>query len=121
MMTNKELFIEYVEAAFDVLEPGDDVREFFSSFKSEPVAPSFTENGYPIFEWMRNNANTYNNIFTSKCIAEGLGCSSRSVSGAIRKLVSDGWVLKSDGKPATYSISEAGLAYTMDAPVSLDN
>ena len=41
-------------------------------------------------------------------IAEGLFISSRTVSGAIRKLVNDGFVEKNGKDPVVYTITEAG-------------
>ena len=50
--------------------------------------------------------------FLSKEIGEGLFTSSRSVSGAMRKLVADGYVDKSDDSPIVYSLTELGKKYS---------
>jgi predicted transcriptional regulator len=47
-------------------------------------------------------------MFKAKDIAEGLFISSRAVSGAIRKLVTDGYVEKVGQDPVIYSITEEG-------------
>ena len=50
----------------------------------------------------------------AKAIAEGMGVSSRSVSGAIRKLVNDGFVEKVSTDPVLYSITAKGIEVTID-------
>jgi Mn-dependent DtxR family transcriptional regulator len=47
-------------------------------------------------------------MWKSRDIAEGLFISSRSVSGAKRKLVTDGFVEKIGQDPAVYSLTENG-------------
>ena len=43
-----------------------------------------------------------------------MGVSSRSVSGAIRKLVNDGFVEKVSTDPVLYSITTKGIEVTID-------
>ena len=50
----------------------------------------------------------------AKDIAEGLGISSRTVSGSLRKLVTDGFVDKVSTNPTIYAISEKGKNYKID-------
>lgn len=79
--------------------------------KMETAAESgitFTENGRKIFDFMKENMDKYNNIFKAKDIAEGLFISGRSVSGSIRKLITDGVVLKEGKDPVVYSLSSFG-------------
>lgn len=47
-------------------------------------------------------------MWKAKDIAEGLFVSSRTVSGSIRKLVTDGFVEKVSQDPVIYSITEKG-------------
>lgn len=112
-MTNKEIFIKEVENTikdcpdFFSLE----ALEYFETLKNttEKVKAPFTENGAKALEYMQNNYDSCNNIFKAKDIAEGLFlASSRSVSGSLRKLVTDGYVIKIDGTPACYSLTETG-------------
>lgn len=47
-------------------------------------------------------------------IGESLGVGSRSVSGSMRKLVTDGYVEKSGSNPTVYKITNKGINYTFD-------
>ena len=60
------------------------------------------------------NYKKYNNILTSKIIGEGLFMGSRSVSGSIRKLISDGYVEKVGSNPVTYSLTNDGINYIIN-------
>ena len=53
---------------------------------------------------MQDNYNKYNNIFKAKDIGEGLGISSRSVTGSIRGLVNLGLITKEGKNPVMYSL-----------------
>lgn len=115
-MTNKEKFIKLVDTLFESNDIG--IREYydeityweeFKAGKSEKPKKAFTENGKKILEFMRKSKDEYENLFTAKMIGEGLFCSSKSVSGAMRKLVNDGYVSKIKGDASlTYSITELG-------------
>ena len=66
------------------------------------------ENGLKILQYMQQNNEKYNNIFSAKNIGEGLFLSSRSVSGSMRKLVTDEYVHKIGNNPVCYSLTEQG-------------
>lgn len=68
--------------------------------------PAFTEKGIVILKYLKENPDA---VLPAKKIAEELDLSSRTVSGAMKKLVTDGYVEKFDGEPKTYSITEAGI------------
>lgn len=119
-MTKKDAFIEivkkeifdrddiYVENYPDIFE---DAKSYFLTLVNtqEKEKPPFTENGKMILDFMIANLTEFNNLFKSKDIAERIGVSSRTVSGAIRKLVTDGYVEKMEGSPITYSLTEKGI------------
>lgn len=115
-MTKKEKFIEQVERAIN--KTGNDVTEWFDEdaldfwnglrASGESEKPKFTDNGKIILQFLRDNKGTYNNIFKAKDIGEGLGISSRTASGAMRKLVTDGYIEKVGTSPVVYSLTEAG-------------
>ena len=112
-MSNKEIFIETVEELFRTT-PYTLPAEAYSYLEylkcvEEKEKPLFTENGAKILRWMQENYTQYNNIMKSKEIGEGLFCSSRTVSGSIRKLVTDGYVSKINGSPICYSLTELGM------------
>lgn len=124
-MTNKEMFIQEIEELLtdrcktfgeDGLSEG--ARAYFEQFKATPEkekAP-FTENGAKVLIWMQENYESYNNILKAKEIGDGLFCSSRTVSGAMRKLITDGYVSKTEGTPTCYSLTELGMNVTVVIP-----
>ena len=119
-MTNKEMFIQEVEelirAEQDIFSEG--ARVYFEQLKATPEkekAP-FTENGAKVLIWMQENYESYNNILKAKEIGDGLFCSSRTVSGAMRKLITDGYVSKTEGTPTCYSLTELGMNVTVVIP-----
>ena len=123
-MTKREAFIQIVDDFFDkaVLAGVDDeydldaALEFFNDFKNNKVKNSgaMTENGKKLLSWMQENVDSMSNLFTSKEIAEGLFTSGRSVSGSMRKLVSDGYVEKIGNNPVQYALTEKGINYHFD-------
>ena len=88
-MTKKEEFINWVEeimkaAKTDWHEAPDNVQMYWEAFKG------------------KNDS------------AEGLFVSSRTVSGAMLKLVTDGYVEKVGQEPVVYAITEKGKNITID-------
>ena len=55
------------------------------------------------------------NLFKAKDIGEGLGISSRTASGAMRKLVTDGYVEKIGSDPVVYAITTKGIETDLSA------
>jgi predicted transcriptional regulator len=53
-------------------------------------------------------------MWKARDIAEGLFISSRAVSGAMRKLVTDGFVEKLGADPVVYTITEKGKNVTIN-------
>ena len=98
----------------DTDEPilSDDAAAYFIELKSGKASTGeMTESGLKIIAWMQNNCNMYSNIFSAKIIGEGLFMNSRAVSGAMRKLISDGYVSKTGSNPVSYSLTENGINY----------
>lgn len=119
-MTDKEAFINVVEKLLTPLETTDDPEleqafKYFEKLKSgKGVSAEITENGTKILSWMQNNWEQYNNIFSSKIIGEGIFASSRSVSGSMRKLISEGYVEKIGLNPSCYAITDKGKERQFD-------
>lgn len=113
-MSKKREFVDYVEKLLNYVESMDapkmseNAQRYWEAFKQyeEVEKPLFTENGKLILQYMKDNLDT--NLWKSKDIAEGLFISSRTVSGAIRKLVSDGFVDKVSQDPVIYTLTEKG-------------
>lgn len=107
-MSKKLDFINYIKDFINEDEMPDDVRTYWEAFKqtNEKEKPAFTENGKLILKFLQTN--TDRNMWQSKQIAEELMISSRSVSGSMRKLVTDGYVEALGDSPRVYSITEKG-------------
>ena len=113
-MTNKEYFIQDVENLVDQLsEKG---LEYFETLKkNKKETKQFTENGKKILKFMQEHYDEYNNIFTSKIIAEGLFTSARSISGSLTKLANDEYIEKiKTNENITYKIVKAGQEAQLD-------
>lgn len=101
-------FFEYVSDMVDSMP--DDIRATFEELKAtyEDEAknkPLFTESGLEILKYLKTQEQK---MMKAKDIASGLGTNSRKVSGAIRKLVSDGYVEKSGRNPVFYILTDQG-------------
>lgn len=120
-MTNKEIFIKKIEQLLndcpDFFGQGEEANqaiEYFKSLKKDKGhSKVITENGAKILEYMQQNWESRNNIFKATEIGEGLFMSGRSVSGSMRKLVADGYVLKEGKDPVCYSITEVGKSFEL--------
>ena len=117
-MTKKEKFINAIQNAFfnvvDINEIDPDIISYWEVFKSkeEKEKPLFTDNGKLILKYLQENKNI--DSWKAKDIAEGLFISSRTVSGAIRKLVTDGYVEKIGQEPVVYTLTEYGKTINID-------
>ena len=112
-MSKKQEFISYVKDLMDATSEypvlmSEDARLYWEAFcgTTEAEKPMFTDNGKLILKWMQEN--TSDPMLRAKDIAEGLFIGSRAVSGAMRKLVTDGFVEKVGQDPVIYSITEKG-------------
>ena len=111
-MSKKEAFIDYVTKIMDELaapEMSEEAQEYWDAlrFKEEKEKPMFTDNGKLILKYMQEHV-TDMPMGKAKDIGEGLFISSRAVSGAIRKLVTDGFVEKIGQDPVVYALTEKG-------------
>ena len=64
---------------------------------------------------MQENKETYNNLFKAKEVGEGMNITSRTASGAMRKLVTDGYVEKMGENPVVYSLTDKGMTIDLSA------
>jgi hypothetical protein len=112
-LTKREIFIKELSELIesfgtdinDVFSP--EALEYYNDFlKGKASTGGLTESGEKILNYMKENKSTYNNIFNAKTIGEGLFMPPRSVSGAMRKLISDGYAFKTPGNPVTYSLKD---------------
>ena len=115
-MTKKDEFIKYVEDLIDGnhYEMSENVRLYWEALKGkvEEDKPIFTDNGKLILQYLKDHQETP--MWKARDIAEGLFISSRAVSGAMRKLVSDGFVEKVGQDPVMYALTDAGRNIKID-------
>lgn len=112
-MTKCEVFLEYfdnllLKAGINFNELPTDVKDFYEilgTSSGESEKPAFTEIGVQILEFMQQS--TLKSC-KAKEIAEGTVLPSRKVSGAMRKLVNDGYVEKYGENPVNYMITTKG-------------
>ena len=109
-MTKKQEFIEFVKDYMDEMK-GDmpeNVSLYWEAFcgANDVEKPLFTDNGKLILQYLKDNLSTP--MWKARDVAEGLFISSRAVSGAMRKLVTDGFVEKVGQDPVVYAITEKG-------------
>ena len=80
---------------------------------SEKEKPPITESGLAILEYLQKcDSSSY---LKAKDIADGMGWTSRKVSGSIRKLTLDGFVDKNGKDPVIYALSEKGKEFDVEA------
>ena len=112
-MNKKQIFLDFIEklinanpdAAKDMPEEAKIYLEALKT-ENETDKPLFTDNGKLVLQYMKDNPEP--SILKARDIAEGLGISSRSISGSLRKLVNDGFVEKVGKDPVLYSITQLG-------------
>lgn len=119
-MTKKECFIHEMKAI--MIEPPEtvlstDALDFWNGLQvtGDSGKVKFTENGKLVLKYMQDNKDNYNNLFKAKDIGEGLGISSRTASGAMRKLVTDSFIEKIGDSPSVYSLTSIGIEVNVDA------
>ena len=123
-MTKKEYFINEVSNIIqnqtgqrmeEILSP--DAFDFWNGLQlaSKGDRPQFTENGKLVLQYMKDNKENYNNLFKAKDIGAGLSISSRTASGAMRKLVTDGYSEKVGQDPVVYSLTQKGIEVDLKA------
>ena len=118
-MTKREAFLNIIgNKVFNNDTYADEYSEIWDVAKTYYLAmletgdgdkPAFTDNGRKILQFMQESKDTFNNLFKAKDIGEQLSISSRTVSGGMRKLVTDGYVEKIGTNPVIYAITEKGV------------
>lgn len=112
-MSKKDEFINWVTALIDnqkeEIVASNEALEYWEALKvkSDKEKPMFTDNGKLVMEYLQTLP-TDTQPMKSRDIAESMCISSRTVSGTMRKLVSDGFVEKIGADPVLYKITEKG-------------
>lgn len=113
-MTNREIFINYVEPMMD--QAPEEAVKYFETIKNkkEKEAPEITELGYRILAAMQTDPECE---FTAKMLGEavsaiaGFEVTGRTASGGTRKLITKGYITKVEGStPPAYVLTELGAA-----------
>lgn len=111
-MSKQQEFIKWVEKLISGQEepcpPSQDAATYWEALKSSDTVaekPEFTDNGKAILQYLQSVPAT---MYKARDIAEGMFIASKSVSGALRKLVTDGYVEKVGKDPVVYMITEKG-------------
>jgi len=110
-MTKQEQFLEFwnylIESAVPGVEVPADVQAYIDALKNtgSTEKPMFTDNGKAILSYLQSAPVA---MYKARDIAENMGITSKGVSGAMRKLVTDGYVEKVGKDPVVYMITEKG-------------
>ena len=105
-MTMKE-FLNEVNNHREILS-NDAIAFLDELLEQNSIENLLTEVGKKILISMAEKSEAYLNVFSAKQLGELLFMSARSVSGAMRKLVTEGYVIKSGTNPVTYSLTSEG-------------
>ncbi len=110
-MSKQQEFLEFWnylvhEMNGDIEVPGN-VQAYIDAISENKNVdkPAFTENGKNILKWLQSAPTM---MYKARDIAEGMMIGSKAVSGAMRKLVTDGYVEKVGNSPVVYTITEKG-------------
>ena len=112
-MSKKSEFINYVRAlraaASDEILISEGAQTYWNALcgGSTDDKPVFTDNGKLIMKYLQELPDDAP-MMKAKDIAEAMGISSRTVSGSMRKLVTDGFVEKVGQDPVMYSLTDSG-------------
>lgn len=80
-----------------------------------PAKKEITENGIKIIKTMQKYIEPYLNIYSAKQLGELLFMSPRSISGSMRKLITDGYVKKDKtSNGVSYSLTHEGQELQFD-------
>lgn len=115
----KQEFLDFLnalmEAAPDVAEKlmTDNVRTYINVLNEvKEEKPVVTENGLKILTYLHENPDV--RTWKAKDLADKMGIASRGVSGALRKLVNDGYCEKISTDPVVYAITEKGINFNFE-------
>lgn len=111
MNENVKAFIELINLSNIQMNEKEEkgfelIVECFSKEIDNTKKEQVTEKGFVILNFLSSQED--NKMFTCKEMSEEIDISSRQVAGAIRKLVTDGFVEKIGQNPIKYMITEKG-------------
>lgn len=114
-MTKQQEFLEFWKTLVDKpgVEVPPNVQAYIDALSNthEVDKPLFTDSGKTILQYLQSVPMA---MYKARDIAEGMGITSKGVSGSIRKLVTDGYVEKVGKDPVVYMITEKGKNVVFD-------
>lgn len=114
-MTMQE-FLKEIDSNRNVLS--ESAIEFLNELlEKNSTANILTETGKKILVSMYVNKEAHLNTFSSKQLGELLFMSARSISGSMRKLVTEQYVEKTGTNPVTYKITKNGEALAKELQI----
>ena len=117
-------FLEFFDAMATELNADvpAEVQEFYdilqASVKNFAEKPAFTETGLQILEYLQKCGIK---SMKAKEIADGMLQPSKKISGAMRKLCSDGYVEKFGQNPVIYALTEKGKTIDLTTIIKENN
>lgn len=110
-MLSRDKFIAEIDALIADLPEAlsESSKKFWEEFKATPLPTDLTENGLKILRHMEKYIVESNNSYTASSIGVGLGTTGKSVSGSMKKLINNGFVIKTNLHPVTYAITKRGV------------
>lgn len=113
--TNKQVFISEIDnfmSSFDNINP--QAIAYWNELKKTIDKPmSLTDTGKVIIAFLQNCGDS-DKAFRAKDIGEELFISSRTISGAMRKLIADELVEKVGQDPVQYKLTQIGQNITIN-------
>lgn len=119
-MTNREQFIKEIITLLDNYQVSlsPEASAYWAELQGGKASiGGLTEHGRAILEWLSDPARA-NNFYSAKEIGEGLFTSSRVISGAARKLITDGYLEKEGKNPVTYKLTNDGRFVLLNSNIS---
>lgn len=109
-MSKQQDFVAWIQEMMNVskIEPNENAKAYFEALcrvDAKVEKSLLTPNGRMIMKYLQS---VPEGMYKARDIAEGLFISSKSVSGAMQKLCSDGYVEKVGKDPVIYTITEQG-------------
>ena len=117
-MTKQEELVNYVNYLVANCKVPTTIPENVQNYLDDLVKasvvnkPILTDTGCEILEYLQSLDNPKD--LKAKDVAEGMGISSRKISGSMRKLVTDNFVEKSGTNPVLYTLTAKGKDFDIE-------
>lgn len=92
----------------------EDQMRFYSTALMVAEQRKLTDKGILILRFMQGNMENYSNLFKAQDIGCFINLAPRSVSGAMKKLITDGYISKQGQNPIYYQLTDLGKTVKLD-------